>query len=62
MKKILEVVSTFLCVGSLMYLAGTWIDDNVTIGYALVHNGTALLVSLASGLYLKKHRDDGQVR
>lgn len=53
MKKILTPIAVFLCLGSLMYLASAWIED-VTLLYAVVHNGSALLVALLSGLYLKK--------
>lgn len=53
MKKILQPIAAFLCLGSLMYLAGTWVED-VTLTYAVVHNGSALLVALLSGLYLNK--------
>ena len=60
MKKILRFIAAVLCIGSLMYLAGTWIDDNVTRAYAVLHNGSALLVALASGLYLKKTEEDGE--
>lgn len=60
MKKILRFIAAVLCIGSLMYLAGTWIDDNVTRDYAVLHNGSALLVALASGLYLKKTEEDGK--
>ena len=56
MKKILKPIAAFLCLGSLMYLAGTWLDD-VTETYAVIHNGSALLVALVSGLYLKKTED-----
>lgn len=60
MKKILRFIAVVLCIGSLMYLAGTWIDDNVTRDYAVLHNGSALLVALASGLYLKNTEEDGK--
>lgn len=53
MKKILTPIAVFLCLGSLMYLASAWLED-VTLQYAVVHNGSALLVALLSGLYLKK--------
>lgn len=60
MKKILRFIAVILCIGSLMYLAGTWIDESVTRTYAVLHNGSALLVALASGLYLKKTEEDGK--
>ena len=53
MKKILTPIAAILCLGSIVYLAGTWVED-VTLEYAIVHNGSALLVALLSGLYLKK--------
>jgi len=53
MEKILEPIAAFLCLGSIMYLAGTWMED-VTLTYAVVHNGSALLVALVSGLYIRK--------
>lgn len=58
MKKILKPIAAFLCLGALMYLCGTWMDENVTRTYAVIHNGSALLVALASGLYLKKTEEE----
>lgn len=58
MKKILRFIAAVLCLGSIMYLAGTWMDENVTRAYAVIHNGSAVLVAIASGLYLKKTEEE----
>lgn len=57
MKKILEAIAVFLCMGAIMFLAGGNFDEGTPKNKAILYSAGAIVVALASGLYLKKELD-----
>ena len=59
MKTILKTIAAILCLGSIMFLAGEWPEDTPR-DKVVTCDASALVVALATGLYLKRTEDAGR--
>ncbi len=59
MKKIIKAIAAVLCIGSVMFLAGEWPEDTPR-KKVVTCDASALVVALATGLYLKRSDHAGR--
>lgn len=59
MKKIFKTIAAILCIGAVMFLAGEWPEDTPR-KKAVTCDVSALVVALATGLYLKRSSHEGR--